>query len=156
MGSHKNAQEDHKNGRDQSHFPERWWIMIGRALAIGLLIAAMEVLQGVLRVRLLNRPLGDRRARQVGVWIGSVVILFVAWLSGPWIGASTRGELLAVGAIWLAIMLALDLLFGRWVFKFTWSRIARDFDVRRGGLLGIGMLVVLFAPLIAGKLLGAD
>lgn len=130
--------------------------MIGRALAIGLLIAAIEVLQGILRVRLLNRPLGDRRARQVGVIVGSGVILCVAWLTGPWIGAGTGVELLAVGAIWLAIMLALDLAFGRWVFKFSWSRIARDFDVRRGGLLGIGMLVVLFAPLITAELLGAD
>jgi len=123
--------------------------VIGRALLIGLLIAGLEILQGMLRVRYLNRPLGDHRARQVGVLVGSVVILIVAWWFDPWIGASGPTELLVVGAVWLGVMLTLDLVFGRLVFRFSWSRIRRDFDVRRGGLLGIGMLVVFVAPYCA-------
>lgn len=123
--------------------------MIGRALLIWLLIAGLEILQGILRVRLLNRPLGDHRARQVGVLIGSMVVLGIAWWFGPWIGATGTTQLVIVGSIWVVLMLALDLVFGRLVFRFSWRRIGRDFDVCRGGLLGIGMFVVLIAPLLA-------
>jgi len=35
-----------------------------------------------------------------------------------------------------------------------WSRIASDYDVLRGGLLPIGLLVLTAAPLIAAKLRG--
>ena len=45
--------------------------MILRAFIVWLVIAAAEVFQGSLRVRFLNRRLGDRRARQIGVLSGS-------------------------------------------------------------------------------------
>lgn len=50
--------------RAECHF------VIGRALLIWLLITGLEIIQGILRVRYLNRPLGDHRARQVGVDAG--------------------------------------------------------------------------------------
>ena len=46
-----------------------------------MLIAAAEVLHGVLRVSLLNRRVGDHRARQIGVFTGSAIILIISWLT---------------------------------------------------------------------------
>ncbi len=57
-----------------------------RALVIWLLIAAAEVLHGILRVRLLNRRVGDHRARQIGVFSGSAIILLIAWFTVPGAG----------------------------------------------------------------------
>ena len=34
-------------------------------------------------------------------------------------------------------MLAAEILLGRWLFGYPWSRIAEDFDPGRGGLLGV-------------------
>lgn len=121
-------------------------VMILRAFFIWLIIAVAEMIQGILRVRYLNRRVGDRRARQFGVVCGSVIILSIAWLTMPWIGASTMPELFCVGGLWLALMLAFDLAIGRWLMRFTWSRIVADFDPRRGGWLGAGMLVLFAAP----------
>jgi hypothetical protein len=45
--------------------------MISRAFMIWLLIAVAEVIHGILRVRFLNRRVGDQRARQIGVFSGS-------------------------------------------------------------------------------------
>ena len=44
--------------------------MIIKALVIWLLIAVADVLHGVLRVSLLNRRVGDHRARQIAVFTG--------------------------------------------------------------------------------------
>jgi hypothetical protein len=90
--------------------------MLLRALLIWMLIALAEVGQGWLRIRLLNRRVGDRRARQLGVFTGSALFLFIAWLMFPWLGATTTVELLGVGAFWLGLMLAFDFGFGRLVF----------------------------------------
>jgi hypothetical protein len=128
--------------------------MIWRAFLIWLLIALAEVLNGIVRVRLLNRRVGDRRARQIGVLTGSALILVITWLTLPWLKAGTMQELLSVGLFWLMLMLAFDIGFGRWVFRATWGRIFAEFDVRRGGFLGFGMLVVLLAPLVVAKLRG--
>lgn len=118
------------------------------------MIAGAEVLHGILRVRLLNRRVGDHRARQIGVFTGSGVILVITWLSVPWLGVSTDEEMLAVGLLWLILMLAFEIAFGRLVFRASWQRIAADFDFRKGGLLSIGMLVLLFAPLLTAKMRG--
>ena len=128
--------------------------MILKALVIWLLIAVAEVLHGVLRVALLNRRVGDRRARQIGVFSGSVIILVIAWLFVPWIGAARADSLLGIGALWLVLMLAFDVAFGRWVFRASWSRITAEFDPRQGGLLALGMFGLFLSPWIAAKLRG--
>ena len=125
--------------------------MILHAFFVWLIIAAAEVAQGILRVRFLNRHVGDHRARQIGVVTGSLFILLIAWLTRDWIGAHTTAQQFTVGGLWLALMLVLDLSFGRLVFHFSWSRIAADFDVRKGNFLALGMLVVLLAPWIVAR-----
>jgi hypothetical protein len=125
-----------------------------KALLIWMFIAAAEVMHGILRVRLLNRRMGDHRARQVAVFSGSAIILLIAWFYVPWIGVNTFGQCLGVGFMWLALMLAFEIAFGRWVFRASWERIAADFDFRKGGLLSIGMLALFSAPWLVAKLKG--
>ena len=128
--------------------------MIIKVLVIWMLIAAAEVLHGVLRVSLLNRRVGDHRARQIGVFTGSAIILIISWLTVPWLGASTDGQLFGIGFLWLVLMLAFEIAFGRLVFRASWKRLASDFDFRKGGLLSIGMLILFVAPFLATKLHG--
>ncbi|MCW5548575.1 MAG: hypothetical protein KIT44_06385 [Opitutaceae bacterium] len=125
-----------------------------RALLVWVLLALAEILQGILRVRLLNRRVGDHRARQIGVGTGSLMILLIAWFTVPWLAPASTAECLQIGGLWVVAMLGLEMYFGRFVFRLPWARIAADFDLRRGRLLGLGMLVLFFAPLIASLLRG--
>ena len=86
------------------------------ALLVWFAIASAEVGHGILRVRFLNRRFADRRARQIGVFTGSALILAIAWPAAPWLGASNTGQALAVGILWLVLMLALEVAFARLVF----------------------------------------
>ena len=95
-----------------------------------------------------NRASAPRRVT------GSGIILVIAWFLVPWLGASTSGQLLGVGLLWLTLMLALEVAFGRLVFRASWQRLAADFDFRKGGLLSSGTAVWLVAPLLVGKLRG--
>jgi len=126
--------------------------MYWRAFLVWVLLALAEIIQGILRVRLLNRRVGDHRARQICVATGSLIILGIAWPGVPWIGPATSGAALAVGTLWLGLMLTLEIYFGRMVFHASWDRIASDFDLRRGGLLGFGMLVLFLAPCLVASL----
>ena len=128
--------------------------MIIKALVLWMFIAMAEVLHGVLRVSLLNRRVGDHRARQIGVFTGSAIILIITWLTVPWLGASTNGQLFGIGFLWLVLMLAFEIVFGRLVFRASWQRLASDFDFRKGGVLSIGMLILFAAPFLATKLHG--
>jgi hypothetical protein len=80
-------------------------------------------------------------ARQLGAIVGPALILLIACLSIRWLGARSRGALVAVGFSWLALLLTFELPAGHFVAGFPWSRIASDYDPRHGGLLSLGMLV---------------
>ena len=125
--------------------------MIVRALSVWLLIFGLEVLHGTARTLWLVPLVGDLRSRQIGVPVGSLLILLVAWLTIRWIGPRTSRQLVAIGVGWLLLMLCAEVLLARMVFGYPWTRIAEDFDVTRGGLLGFGMLVLAAAPWLASR-----
>ncbi|MBI5382066.1 MAG: hypothetical protein HZA31_09225 [Opitutae bacterium] len=128
--------------------------MILRACIVWLLIAVAEVGHGILRVRFLNPRVGDRRARQIGVFTGSALLLAIAVIAAPWLALPTAGAAWGVGALWFVLMLLFEILFGRLVFRASWQRIAADFDFRRGGWLAIGMAILFLAPFLAAKIRG--
>ena len=68
-----------------------------------------------------------------------------------WIGPRTSRQRVAIGVGWLLLMLCAEVLLARMVFGYPWTRIAEDFDVTRGGLLGFGMLVLAAAPWLASR-----
>lgn len=125
----------------------RW---LARAFAVWVAIAVAETLHGVARTLLLAPILGDRPSRQLGVLVGSIMILGIAWLSSGWILATTRAQQLAVGLLWLVLMLAFEVGLGRSV-GFSWERILAEYDPARGGLMMLGMGVLLLAPLLAAE-----
>lgn len=122
-----------------------------KATVICIVIAVAETLHGIARVRFLNRRLGDKRARQVAVFTASLIILCIGWFTVPWIAPASRADCLAIGALWLALMLAFEFTLGRAVFRMPWRRILADFDLTQGGLLALGMIVLFTTPLIVAS-----
>jgi hypothetical protein len=119
-----------------------------RAFAVWLLIAAAEVVHGILRMQFLRPLLGDLRARQVAIISGSLLILAIAFLTRRFLRAATIGQQIAVGAFWAALMASFDVLFGRFYIGYSWSRITQDFDPSRGGFMALGLAVMVLAPWI--------
>jgi hypothetical protein len=114
----------------------------------------VEFIHGVLRVMYLAPLVGDFQARQIGVPLGSLLILIIAYLFVRWIPADTTGALLIVGLLWFALTVAFELSFGRFVAGLSWERIASDYDVPHGGLLPFGLVVLMLSPFVAAKLRG--
>lgn len=122
-----------------------------RGFIVWLIIIGAEVLHGILRTILLEPLTGDFRARQIAVFSGAVIILTISYLFVGWLRAADRLQLFAVGLFWLILTLGFEIILGRFVFGLSWERIGSDYDILRGGLLGFGLLILTFAPLIAAK-----
>ncbi|TVR52447.1 MAG: hypothetical protein EA425_04955 [Puniceicoccaceae bacterium] len=122
--------------------------MLTKSLLALLLIALAETANGIVRVRLLSRRLGNRRARVVSLLSGCLLILLITWWMLPWIGPTSAGDALLIGALWLAGMVAYDIAVGRWAFGMRWEKIFADFDLRRGNYLALGMAWLFIAPVV--------
>jgi hypothetical protein len=125
-----------------------------RALAVWVLIALVEIVHGSLRRILLVPRVGEWRSAQIGAVVGALLILGVALLAIRWMGARSTGTLLGIGLLWLVLMLSFEFLAGRHLAGFSWERILSEYDLRRGGLLSLGMLVLALSPLLAARIRG--
>jgi hypothetical protein len=123
-----------------------------RGVVVWVCIIIVEVLHGVARTMLLAPVVGDFRARQIAVFTGSFLVVLVATSFIGWLRPASPREAACVGIVWLALTLTFEIVFGRFVVHASWSRIAADYNLLRGGLLPIGLLVLTAAPLIATRI----
>lgn len=122
-----------------------------RALAVWLVIIAAETVHGVLRRWLLAPVVGDVPARQIGVAIGSAIILVIALVFSRWLAARTVREQLAVGASWVLLTVAFEAALGA-SLGLTPERMLADYDPRQGGFMLLGLLFMLVVPALAAWL----
>ncbi len=130
---------------------QAYWL---RAVGLWLVLMAAETLQGLWRVKVLALWIGDEFARDVGVFTGSLIILLITFACIDWIPARDSRTLLRVGWTWVVLTIGYELALGRFAFDRSWSEIASDFDLFHGRLLPLGLLFLLFAPLLAARLRG--
>ncbi len=127
-------------------------MLLLRAFAVWVVIMAAETVHGVVRGMLLVPLVGDLPARQIGVPIGSLLIFGIAYLFVRWVRAVTTARLLAVGLGWVALTVLFEVALGRLALGLPWERLAEDYDLSRGGFMGLGLLVMAVSPLLASKL----
>jgi hypothetical protein len=61
----------------------------------------------------------------------------------------------SIGFLWVVLTVGFELGFGRLVLDSSWDRLASDYDLRDGGLLPIGLLVMASSPWLATRIRGA-
>lgn len=111
-----------------------------------------ESLHGIFRTRVLAPRIGEVPARQLGVLTGTVLIFLICLMSIRWLAARSPRELLGVGALWVLLTVLFEIVLGRWLLGFDWHRILADYDLARGGLMGLGLVALLFIPMLAATL----
>ena len=125
-----------------------------RSFLVWLVIIAAETVHGILRGLLLVPLVGDLPARQIGVFVGSLLILTVAYLFIQWIATRTKRQLLGVGLLWVVLTVMFEIGLGRFVMGLPLERITEDYNPALGGFLGFGLLFMAVSPLLAARLRG--
>ena len=124
--------------------------MMGRALVAWLVLIAVESIHGVLRTLFLTPVVGDLRARQIGVAIGSVLVLGTALVFIRWMQPASGRSALRMGVLWLILTLAFEFSLGRALGR-AWDQLLADYDLTRGGYMLFGLLVLALAPWVARR-----
>ncbi len=125
-----------------------------RGFVVWLVIIVAESLHGTARELWLKPLVGDFRARQIAFFSGMALILLVALLFVRWLRAESQRQLLHVGLLWALLTLVFEFALGLIVLGYSWRRMGEDYNLARGGLMGLGVIWLLFAPLLAARLRG--
>ncbi len=124
---------------------------LSKAIAVWILIVIAESIHGTIRQLFIAPMIGDMLSRQVGVFFGSAIILLISWLSARWLGAKTLKNQLQVGVLWVVLIVVFEVGLGT-ALGYTRERILSDYNLAQGGLMGLGLLFMLFAPALGAKL----
>jgi hypothetical protein len=126
-------------------------------LVAWLLLLVVMFTNGIVRVMVLQPRLGEEPARRVATLIGVFLVLAISWLYARRVAPARAGELLAVGALWLALTLAFEFGFGRLSGQ-SWEVLLADYDVARGRLWPLVLVATLFGPWLMGRMIhgGSD
>ena len=127
---------------------------IFRALAAWLLIIFAESVHGTLRQLFLAPLVGDFTARRIAFFVGMLLIFGITYFFIRWICAENAKQLFAVGLMWMVLTTLFEFGLGRFVLNYSWERMLEDYNISRGGMMGFGLLFMIFAPWLAAKIRG--
>ena len=119
---------------------------IVRIAALCVALAGAETLHGVVRTVWLARRIGKQRAIKVSVVSGTALAFIVCYILVPGIGLQGLSQHFILGAVLAAFMASFDIAFGKFVMRFTWQRIFRDFNPSSGNYLSFGLAALTLIP----------
>ena len=128
------------------------FMYIFRAFTILLVIIFAESVHGTLRQLFLTPLVGDFTARRISFFIAVLLIFLITYLFIRWISAPNVKSLFAIGLMWMILMTLFEFGLGHFVMNYSWEQMLVDYDVSRGGLMGFGLIFMIFAPWLAAKL----
>src|SRR5208283_5448052 len=92
----------------------------------------IAIANGAFRQLILSRAMPELRAHQLSTGIGSVLIgLFIWAVVRLWPLSCTRQALL-IGFVWLALTIAFEFVFGRFVMHRPWLQLLNAYNVIEG------------------------
>lgn len=122
-----------------------------KGFQVWLIIILAETIHGILRNMFLQPLIGDLPARQIGVFIGSFLILIISLIFVERLQAENTYQLLIIGLFWVFLTVCFEFLLGK-LMNFSIERILEDYNLKIGGLMIFGLVFMLFAPLLAKKI----
>jgi hypothetical protein len=125
-----------------------------RALVVWFLLLILAVLKGGVRDTWLTPRFGDTVDRALSSLLLSVLIVLATWITIDWIRPATIGEALRIGGLWLALTLTFEFVVGHYGFRKPWSELLGDYDLSRGRIWIVVLVVTFLAPLWTAWLRG--
>ena len=127
---------------------------IYRAAVIWLLIAVLAVVNGLLRESVLVPLLGHALALPLSGLSLSLIVIVVTYLSIPFLGDGSVLGYWLIGVQWVVMTLAFEFLFGHFVVGTSWSALLETFNLAKGDLFSLVLLVSLCSPYLLARFRG--
>jgi hypothetical protein len=128
--------------------------MIWRGLAVWLGILLLANLNGAVREVWLIPAMGQIPGRALSTGVLSALVFLITWLTVGWIRPVSTGDAMLIGVVWLLLTLGFEFLVGHYVFRKPWTELTEDYNVARGRIWPLVLVVVLFAPLWTARIKG--
>jgi hypothetical protein len=120
----------------------------------GLWLGFLAVAIGcaVIREKFLVPGLGPLGGKALGTLLVAVIIFGLIYMYVGRLKDATRVSPVKLGLFWTLATIAFEFLFGHYAMGHSWETLWADYNILRGRLWPLVLMVTLFGPLLARKL----
>lgn len=123
--------------------------VVVRAIAVWVLLAVLAVANAAFRSAVLTPRLGEQGGHVASTATLCLLIVVVSWISLRWIGVTTAPRAYLLGLLWLGLTVTFEFLAGHYAFGNSWERLLSDYNLARGRVWVLVLVVTFFAPRLA-------
>ncbi|HSR73436.1 MAG TPA: hypothetical protein VLL31_01205 [Sulfurovum sp.] len=128
-----------------------YWIFL-KASVVWFVIALSAIANGLFRETVLLSSLGQSIALPVSGMLLSLIVFIVTYLSFPLFGKHNAPTYFLIGLQWVLMTLLFEVLLGHYMMGKSWYDISQVFNIMKGDLFIIVLIVSLFSPLLVAKI----
>ena len=126
--------------------------LLVRSFIHWLLLLTSAVLNGTVRQALLVPAIGEHAGHIVSTVALAGIIFVVGWLTSAWLNLVSWREAWLVGSVWLVLTVAFEFLGGHFLFGTPWPKLLADYDLTRGRMWIVVLVVTALTPPIVYRL----
>ena len=106
------------------------------------------ILNGIARESTYGKYFSELRAHQISTVTGVLLFGLYIWALTRFWRFESSEQALTVGCIWLALTVAFEFIFGRYIAGHSWSQLLRDYNILAGRVWLVVLLWIAIAPLL--------
>jgi hypothetical protein len=125
-----------------------------KACGVWVFLVLLAILNGTVREKVLVPLLGTQWALPLSGISLSVLILVTTLLLLPFLGVLSSSQYWLVGGMWLLLTVLFEFLFGHYVMGDPWTKLLEAYNILKGNLWVLVLLVTAAAPYLAARLRG--
>ena len=130
--------------------------MLVRYLSGWFLLMLIAIVNGAVREATYGRSVTDLAAHQISTATGILSIGAAAWLLGRIWPIRYASQAFAIGGLWLAMTVAFEFGFGRYVAGHSWTRLLADYNLLEGRVWPVFLLWIAVVPYLCHRLSGLE
>ena len=123
-----------------------------KASLVWLGFLTVAITGGIIREKFLIPWLGSLGGRTLGTLLVSAIIFELIFAYIKSLSGATRSSLFRLGIFWTILAILFECLFGHYLMGASWEAIGGDYNILRGRLWPLVLIVILFGPLFAEKI----
>jgi hypothetical protein len=123
-------------------------ILLVKTLAVWIILVILAILNGTFRQKLLIKFLSELRAHQASSVIFSVIIFLLSLTFVRTQPQYDNAAFAKVGVLWLAMTIGFEFIFGHFVMKHPWRILLADYNLAKGRVWVLVLIVTLTAPVV--------
>ena len=125
------------------------------SVGIWLLLLVLAIVNAGIREAFYKPKLGDNLGHAISSIIAIGYTLIITYFFVNYIKVSvTKIDLLLIGALWLTLTVVFEFGFGHYVMGHSWKYLLADYNIFKGRLWSLVLLVTFVSPLFWGYIIG--